>query len=89
MNVQHAGQMISSVKKMIIFFAVIECDPLDKPDNGDVIIESTLFQAVATYTCNPGYELVGTAQRICSGEGIWSGVAPICERKELQFSLLP
>ena len=59
----------------------IECDPLDKPDNGDVIIESTLFQAIATYTCNPGYELIGTAQRICGGEGVWTGVAPTCRRK--------
>ena len=41
---------------------------------------------MATYSCNPGYELNGAFMRICEvveGEasGVFSGVAPTCDRK--------
>ena len=34
---------------------------------------------VATYTCDPGFILVGEPTRICSSDGTWSGMAPTCE----------
>ena len=36
---------------------------------------------VATYTCNPGFILVGNNTRICGSDGTWSGMMPTCERK--------
>ena len=37
---------------------------------------------VATYTCLPGYELVGQQTRVCesigSSTGVWSGEPPLC-----------
>ncbi len=37
---------------------------------------------VATYTCDTGYTLNGgTSTRICESDGMWSGLAPICQRK--------
>ena len=38
---------------------------------------SNYYQSVATYTCNHGYELVGSRQMICSGSGtsfIWRAI---------------
>lgn len=34
--------------------------------------------AVATYICDPGYELIGNAALTCSGAGKWQGDLPIC-----------
>ncbi|XP_077497502.1 P-selectin-like [Amblyomma americanum] len=33
---------------------------------------------VVTYTCDPGYELFGTATRSCSDQGRWVGGIPYC-----------
>ncbi len=46
--------------------------------NGVVTTPSgTTFGEVATYTCNPEYELIGDGQRTC-GLGGWSGAIPEC-----------
>ncbi|XP_071821492.1 uncharacterized protein [Apostichopus japonicus] len=38
------------------------------------------IDAIATYTCNHGYRLVGNATRTCLGHKHWSGNPPVCER---------
>ena len=37
--------------------------------------------SVATYLCDTGYELESGASsnRVCGGDGQWSGVTPVCE----------
>lgn len=39
----------------------------------------TTFGEVATYSCDTGYGLVGTAQRTCQADGSWDGNPPICQ----------
>jgi hypothetical protein len=36
------------------------------------------YPSTATYTCDPGYEVVGSATRFCQLDGSWSGTAPQC-----------
>ncbi len=36
---------------------------------------------MATYTCDTGYTLNGGTTRICESNGMWSGSAPVCQRK--------
>ena len=39
----------------------------------------TIFNSVATYSCNDGYNLVdGDMMRTCLASGNWSGAAPTC-----------
>ncbi len=38
----------------------------------------TQFQAVATYTCDSGFEVFGDKERTCQKTGQWSGVEPVC-----------
>ncbi len=43
------------------------------------------FGAVAIYSCNTGFSLVGGNNRICTGDGrstsgVFNGLAPTCER---------
>ncbi|KAH3729507.1 hypothetical protein DPMN_055479 [Dreissena polymorpha] len=60
-----------------------DCGPLSKPDNGDVVLNAgTKYEAVANYSCNDGFQLVGDTSRICRHTGTWSGVQPTCAKKE-------
>ena len=52
--------------------------------NGMVDTSSgTTFMNTATYTCDPGYTVMGNATRTCistgPSTGAWSSTAPICE----------
>ena len=35
-----------------------------------------------SYTCNPDYELIGSATRTCQTDGSWSDNDPVCERSK-------
>ena len=35
-----------------------------------------------SYTCNNGYELTGSATRMCQNDGTWSDSNPVCGRSE-------
>ena len=51
------------------------------PENGNVTFDKTLFQFVATYTCDLGYELSDGATRRCQANARWSGSQPQCTSK--------
>ena len=41
-------------------------------------LHSVEYGALASYSCQEGFTLVGAAERVCGDEGRWSGQAPIC-----------
>ena len=43
------------------------------------------FGAVVRYTCNEGYILSGQPERVCQGDGYWSGKPPTCETEGESF----
>ena len=47
--------------------------------NGMVCYNGTTAGSVATYTCDNGYTLMGTAERTCRSDGRWEGSIPSCE----------
>ncbi|KAK0065517.1 protein lev-9 [Biomphalaria pfeifferi] len=50
--------------------------------NGRVDIKPyNKFEAIATYTCNEGYVIVGLPARVCQGDETWMGEEPRCELK--------
>ena len=67
----------------IYYCVAIMCPPLPEIDNGMVEVSSLFPGGVATYTCDPGFILVGDSTRICRDTGTWSGEEPTCERKLL------
>lgn len=56
----------------------IDCGGLGAPTNGMVDVPSTGFSSVATYSCDPGYLLVGDTTRTCQNDSTWSGSEPTC-----------
>lgn len=54
------------------------CDRLDNPANGRVVLTGTSLGDTATYSCNDGYERVGDQQRMCQMSRQWSGSEPSC-----------
>ena len=57
------------------------CPALGDPDKGTVAIstEDINTGSIATYTCNEGLMLMGSATRECQSDGTWSGEEPKCE----------
>lgn len=71
--------------KSVLCRAAIDCGDLPAPSNGQVNVDNgTLYlTGEATYECSSGYELIGTANRVCLSDGRWSGGEPSCRCKWL------
>ena len=64
----------------IIVPVAVDCGALSEPANGAVdLSDGTLVGAVAIYTCDPSFRLIGVESSLCQENGSWSGEAPICE----------
>ncbi|NXV39883.1 C4BPA protein, partial [Rissa tridactyla] len=53
-------------------------------ENGDVVADEFVFEAVVTFTCHSGYELKGSSSAKCvvSGNGVdWDTAAPYCKKR--------
>lgn len=57
------------------------CSGLVAPAHGSVSATSATVGNGATYACDPGYALVGSATQTCQAGGTWSGSAPTCAAK--------
>ena len=58
-----------------------ECQTLPDPANGAVTHTGFLPGATATYTCDLAYRLVGSDERTCDSNAMWTDTAPVCARK--------
>ena len=58
---------------------VIMCPGLVDPANGRMTVTGNLPGDTATYTCDPGYNLVGIQNLTCGDNGLWSGSPPFCQ----------
>lgn len=57
---------------------MISCGWLGPPTNGRKDGTNYLLGSAIHITCNQGYELAGTKERICQATGAWSGDSPSC-----------
>ena len=72
-----------------IIFSGVNCtNSLAGPLNGRVEVENSQYEGIASYVCNSGYELSGSAVRQCQRDGRWSGAPPQCTGKFLIKSWL-
>ena len=58
------------------------CVDLSDPPNGEVTITGITIGSEAFYTCDSGYDLVGSDTRDCvqsdAGTGMWTDMEPQC-----------
>ena len=69
-------------------FSHADCGQLVAPDNGGVTYTNngaTTYQEVATFTCDPGYDLTGDTTRTCEASGSWGGASPTCIIKGMKL----
>lgn len=75
-----------------IIIGIIFCSSLSAPSNGGISVSSGTYGvslgvgAIATFSCNTGYGLIGSARRTCEtvseqSVGTWSGSQPFCQGK--------
>jgi hypothetical protein len=62
------------------FAGQFECGRPEIPANGRVSIVTNQNGQVATYSCKPGYMMVGTGERTCNTTQ-WTRTEPICIAK--------
>jgi CUB/sushi domain-containing protein len=63
--------------------APVDCgQPAPAPPNGSLTVGQTTYGSTATYACDSGFDLVGTAEVACLETGLWSGGAPSCVPQE-------
>ena len=65
----------------ILSFSLAQCPLLMNPGNGTVVVVGNSRGYMASYSCNPGFDLVGVSVRVCGDDGEWSDEAPMCIRK--------
>ncbi|KAL4239544.1 CUB and sushi domain-containing protein 3 [Mactra antiquata] len=57
----------------------LNCATLTNPANGAVTAPGTPVTGdIATYTCNTGYQLIGSSSSTCGADGLWDTSAPTC-----------
>ena len=54
------------------------CPNLTAPVNGMVSFTGNKIGDTATYSCNSGFELVGTRNITCQSNAQWSAPSPVC-----------
>ena len=63
---------------------VVDCGTPTTPASGKVTLTQagvTAYGATATQSCNPGYDLSGSASISCGADGSWSALPVTCTLK--------
>jgi hypothetical protein len=66
-----------------------ECPELMEIERGLLAVSGRLFGDRANYSCDPGYYVVGLAERSCGVDGRWSGITPSCKKDPTSFCTAP
>ena len=94
-QIEHQHVNVSSIKNLFpqhefslkfklnsIINVAVDCGQPESPDpNGAISVGETTLGNTATYSCNSGFDLVGSSTVTCLASGQWSDGAPTCQRK--------
>ncbi|KAI8518361.1 hypothetical protein Bbelb_043780 [Branchiostoma belcheri] len=68
----------------------VECPYRMAPANGAQSSDGPYYYGdVVTYSCDPGYELVGPTSATCQSDESWSADVPTCQRVECPYRMAP
>ncbi|NXE87637.1 APOH protein, partial [Menura novaehollandiae] len=55
------------------------CPPPGPLQNGKMNFEELQYQSTVTFSCDPGYNLIGSRTSQCMADGKWTGTLPQCQ----------
>ncbi|CRL07619.1 CLUMA_CG020584, isoform A [Clunio marinus] len=58
---------------------IVKCNPLKTPTNGKLSLTKTSFKGQAKFTCDDGFDLIGSETITCNAKGNWSDDIPECK----------
>ena len=58
------------------------CPKLNDPMNGKVVFSGLREGNYANYSCDSGYNLLGSPTIVCLSTGLWNPASPICYSKQ-------
>ena len=78
----------------MITILIVSCSSLIDPNNGMMNCSLgddniTSYEDTCGFTCNTGYQQIGSSQRTCQSDGSWSGSPVSCIFVECNSSSLP
>jgi len=59
------------------------CEVLPDISSGRVVLTGTFIRALARYSCDIGYFMVGNGKRNCGADGQWDGSEPLCRSESV------
>ena len=62
----------------VTFFTAVRCPAHGSLANGVIRSTGDTMGKKLTYICNTGYGLSAEGERVCQGNGQWTGDAPTC-----------
>lgn len=63
-----------------IYFCIAkDCGPIQAPRNGTKHGSQTTYLNKILFTCDNGFNLIGSNERQCTSDGVWSGAETLCE----------
>ena len=60
-------------------FLGVNCGGLSSPMNGSLSGNLTVYPNIVTFSCDPGFILLGSSVRKCQSTGTWDGYKTTCE----------
>ena len=63
----------------MFIISAINCGFLAEPRNGSKVGGKTVFPHSVQFSCDEGFDLAGSALRVCTSNGIWSGQNASCQ----------
>ena len=78
----------------MMYLYTVQCPPLNESTNGTLLcskVDSMEFsyQDNCTHQCDVGYQLIGSANRTCQGNGSWSGSPAYCSIMQCSILSVP
>ena len=67
------------------FVSARDCGYLPVPNNGSITGNKTTYPNQLSFSCDDGFDLIGSSDRQCQAVGKWSGKQPHCKGNEFCF----
>ena len=66
-------------------YTAVLCPDLNNLPNGTLTVMGLSVGDATSFTCDDGYELIGSMNVTCTSDGTWSDEPPMCRCKQLNL----